>query len=226
MTLEVLHRELYTLSRAGELLNVAPTTLEWWLEGKVTADHSYAPVLRPERTGSKMVTWGEFVEAGYVREYRRTHNVPLSHLRMFIEELRQAYGVPHPLAHYKPYVGERRKLIIELQQRADLPPAFWLFAPVGGEVVLLGPAASFLSKVEFSREGDQWAVRLHPQGKKSPVVFDPQFSYGEPTVRGIRTGVLAELVEAGEPMEEVAEQYGLTLAGLKAALSYEYSAAA
>lgn len=226
MTLDVLHRELYTLARAGELLNVAPTTLEWWLEGKVTADHSYAPVLRPERTGSKMVTWGEFVEAGYVREYRRTHKVPLSHLRSFIEELRQAYGVPYPLAHYKPYVGEGRKLIIKLQERANLPVAFWLFAPVGGEAVLLPPAESFLSKVEFSREGDQWAERLHPQGKRSPVVFDPQFSYGEPTVRGIRTGVLAELVEAGEPMEEVAEQYGLTLAGLKAALSYEFSTAA
>lgn len=223
MTVEVLTREVYSLTRAGELLHVAPTTLEWWLEGKITPAHKYAPVLRSTPTGSKMVTWGEFVEAGYLREYRRTHNVPLSHLRTFIERLRQKTGVPYPLAHYRPYVGEGRKLIIELQEEAQLPPEFWMFAPVGGQVVLLPNTESFLSKVEFSKDGEQWAVRLHPDGKKSPVVFDPDYSYGEPTVQGIRTDVLAELVEAGETLGDVAEEYGLKLKVLKAALSYEFS---
>ena len=225
MTVEVLNRELYTLARAGDLLHVAPTTLEWWLEGRVTADHSYAPVLRPQPTRSKMVTWGEFVEAGYLREYRRTHSVPLSHLRTFIERLRQETAVPYPLAHYKPYVGEGRKLVMKLQDEAGLPTEFWMFAPVGGQIMLLPAAESFLSKVDFSKDEDQWAERLHLNGKRSPVVFDPDYSYGEPTVQGIRTDVLAELVEAGEAMEDVAEEYGLKLSVLKAALSYEFSPA-
>jgi uncharacterized protein (DUF433 family) len=57
-------------------------------------------------------------------------------------------------------------------------------------------------------------------------VFDPEFSFGEPTVRGIRTANVAELVEAGEAMEEIAGDYGLKLIELKAALSYEFSPAA
>ena len=41
----------------------------------------YAPVIRPEPTGDDLVTWGEFVELGYLREYRRK-GVPLQRLRL------------------------------------------------------------------------------------------------------------------------------------------------
>jgi uncharacterized protein (DUF433 family) len=226
MSIETLDREIYTTSRAGKLLRVPPATLEWWLEGRSGPDQSYPPVLRAEPTGSKMVTWGEFVEAGYLREYRRTHKVPLSHLRKFIDLLREHQGVPYPLAHYKPYVGEGQKLVIKLQEEADLPPELWLFVPVNNQIILLPGAEAFLAKVDFSKDEAQWAERLHPNGKQSPVVFDPEYSFGEPTVRGVRTEVLAELIEAGEAMDEVAEEYGLKVAQLKAALSYEFSSVA
>jgi len=45
-------------------------------------------------------------------------------------------------------------------------------------------------------------------------------------VHGIRTEVLAELVEAGDDPEFVAEMYGLSAADVKAATSYEWSDAA
>ena len=168
-----------------------------------------------------MLTWGEFVEANWLREYRRTHNVPLQHLRKFIDLLRERQGVSYPLAHSQPFVGVGRKLVLELQGEAGLPTAYLLVAPVGGQIVLLPPAESFLSKVEFSTDAEEWVERIRPNGKRSPVVLDPKYSFGEPTVRGIRTNALAELVEAGEPMEEVATQYGLKLSHLKAALSYK-----
>jgi uncharacterized protein (DUF433 family) len=58
------------------------------------------------------------------------------------------------------------------------------------------------------------------------VVIDPTRSFGSPTLRGIRTDALAELVEAGEPPELIAEEYGLTPEELKAALAYEWQPAA
>jgi uncharacterized protein (DUF433 family) len=226
MATGVLSREFYTITRAATLLRVPPRTLEWWLEGGVRGDHEYPPVLRAEPTGSKMLTWGEFVEASYLREYRREHNVPLPHLRRFIDLLRERQGVPYPLAHSKPFVGEGRQLVLALQDEVKLPTSLLLFVMISGQIVLLPPADAFLSKVEFSQDAMQWAERLHPNGKRSPVVFDPAYSFGEPTVHGIRTDVLTELVEAGEAMDDVADQYGLTLADLKAAISYEFSAAA
>lgn len=173
--------------------------------------------------GAANVTWGEFVEAGYLREYR-AKRVPLPSLRRLIDYLRDKFGVQYPLAHYKPFVGAGRKLLLEAQQVAELPAAFWLVVGAEGhEVLLTPPSESFLERVEFAPSGDKWAERLYPAGKGSPVVMDPDYSSGAPTVEGIRTEALVELVDAGEPIEDVADTFGLHLAALKAALSYEWS---
>lgn len=218
----VLERPLYALPEAARLLRVPASTLRWWLEGR----ENYPPVVRPEPTGSTDVTWGEFVEAGLLREYRR-RDVPLQRLRPVIEILRDRFGVPYPLAHFRPFVGEGRRLLFEAQQVADLPPELGLVLElVGGQIVLDGRVEAFLERVEFSADELQWAQRLHPAGRASPVVIDPERSFGSPTVRGIRTDALAELVEAGEPPELIAEEYGLAADELKAALAYEWQPAA
>lgn len=217
-----LERTLYSLSEAARILHIPPSTLRWWLEGR----DDYPPVIRPESTGSTDLTWGEFVEAGFLREYR-SREVPLQRLRPVIDILREKFGVPYPLAHFKPFVGPGRQLLFEAQKVADIPAEDGLVMElVGGQFVLDGRIESFLERVDFSKDETEWAQRIHPSGRESPVVIDPEFSFGYPTVRGIRTEVLAELVDAGEPPEVVADEYGLELPVLKAALAYEWQPAA
>lgn len=223
----VLQRELYTLNQASRLLDLSPTTLLWWLEGGERRGRPYQPVIRPVSTGSKMLTWGEFVEAGYLRQYRRIHNVPLPHVRQFIDVLRDKLEVPYPLAHFVPYIGAGRKLVLEAQQIAELPVDLWLVVPATGEEIMAtAPTEQFLSRVDFSEAATdigRVVERIFPDGKTSPVVFDPDYSFGEPTVEGIRTEALAELVLAGEPVEDVAAEYGLSIPLVKAAVSYEFA---
>lgn len=219
----ILHRELYAVAEAASLLRVPTTTLKWWLDGGIRQGRSYEPVIRETASGSTTVTWGEFVEAGYLREYRRVHNVPLHRLRAFIDGLRSTHQVPYPLAHFKPFVGEGRRLMLELQEELGLPSKLWAVVSMpGGQPMLTGPAESFLSRVEFAREGDQWAERVYPAGRRSPVVIDPQRSSGIPTIKGIRTEVLAELVHAGEAPEAVADMFKISLRLVKAAVSFEW----
>ena len=111
----ILDREMYTEAAAARLLRVAPSTLHWWLEGRPPR---YRPVIRVEPTGSRTVTWAEFVEAGLLRSYRREHDVPLRELRDFIDRLREEFQVPYPLADRRPYVGSGRRLLIDLQGRS------------------------------------------------------------------------------------------------------------
>ncbi len=68
VSVTILDREMYTEAAAARLLRVAPSTLHWWLEGRPPR---YRPVIRVEPTGSRNVTWAEFVEAGLLRSYRR-----------------------------------------------------------------------------------------------------------------------------------------------------------
>lgn len=96
--LSILNRELYDVTVAAEVLRVPPSTLRWWLEGSERGRRRYLPVLRPEPTGSSVMTWGEVVEAGYLAGYRKGLRVRLWRLRELITLLREELGVPYPLA--------------------------------------------------------------------------------------------------------------------------------
>ena len=78
------------------------------------------PSIRPEPSGDDIVTWGEFVELGYLREYRRK-GVPLQRLRPVIDELRREFETPYPLATAKPYVYGK-ELVLDVQEKTR-PPA-------------------------------------------------------------------------------------------------------
>jgi hypothetical protein len=130
VSVTILDREMYTEAAAARLLRVAPSTLHWWLEGRPPR---YRPVIRAEPTGSRNVTWAEFVEAGLLRSYRREHDVPLKELREFIDRLREEFQVPYPLADRRPYVGPSRRLLIDLQDRSHLDPEFCLVAIANGQ---------------------------------------------------------------------------------------------
>lgn len=224
---EILHRRVMGAREAARQLQIPASTLWHWLEGGVRGDTRYEPVLRPEPTGEKDVTWGEIVEARYLRAYRRDHSVSMQRLRPFIARLRQEFGVPYPLAHFKPYVDTGRRLLLAAQEEAGLPEelrAVWEVKT--GQLVLASAVEEFLARVDFADAGEREAQRIHPAGRNSPVVIDPRVASGAASVNGIRTEAIAELVEAEVPVEAVAADFGLPLSAVKAAVSYEWSSTA
>jgi uncharacterized protein (DUF433 family) len=219
----LLDRELYSEVEAARLLQLAPSTLHWWLEGGERRGRIYRPVLRLEASGRRTVTWAEFVEAGLLRQYRRVHQVPLPELRRMIDILRDRWG-PHPLVHEQPFVGPGRHLLVEAQEEAKLRPEFNLVAAVGGQLLLLPPAEAFVERVEWD---DDLPVRWRPHAdRKSPVRIDPEVRFGRPAVRGISTEVVWEHLEGDESVAEVAEAFDLTANEVRWAYAYETSARA
>lgn len=212
----VLDREMYTEGTAAGLLRVAPSTLHWWLEGRAPR---YRPVIRAEPTGSRVVTWAEFVEAGLLRSYRRDHDVPLRELRDFIDRLRDEFQVPYPLADRRPYVGPGRKLLIDLQGRSKLDPDFCLVAVANGQAVLTAPGEDFFERVEWS--GNEPATWRPHDDPGSPVRINPLMRFGKPAVGGISTEAIAGELEAGASAEEVAADFDLELEAVLWAHSYE-----
>ncbi len=222
VVMTVLERELYDVPLAAEILGVPRTTLHYWLEGGDRRGRTYAPVLRPAATGSHAVTWGEFVEARYLREYRRSLGATMQNLRAFIEHLRDELAVPYPLASARPWVGPGRHLFISAQEKAGLPPELWACVePQSGVMLLLPPAESFLERVEFDPAENGAVVRLRPSGPDSAVVIDPEVRFGSPVVGGIPTETIAEQVDAGDSVESVARDFGLDLATAIDALRFE-----
>lgn len=217
----MLNREAYAEAEAAELLRVPQTTLHRWLDGGERRGKSYPPVIRPEPTGSRILSWAEFVEAGLLRQYRRELDVKLHEIRGFIEKLREREGVPYPLAHYKPWVGEGRRLLLEMQREAELPGELWLVAPADDQLVLTEPAASFLRRIEW--ESDVAAAWRPHEDEASPVRCIPTQRFGRPSIGGISTEAIVEHLEGGESDDDVADQFDLSLEDIGWARAFELS---
>lgn len=217
---ELLHRPVYGMSQAARLLGLRTDGLRRWIDGYSSGGKDYAPVIRENRTGVDVVTWGEFIEAGYLREYR-AKQVTLQYLRPVIGLMRERFNVQYPLATLQPYTSGK-ELALEVQKVVGLDPDLNIvIMGRDGSLRLADHAASFLNKVDFNGASGV-AGRLFPLGKQRPIVLDPERSFGEPTVPyGVRTDVLAELVEAGEDPERVAEIYELPVEHVRQAVSFE-----
>lgn len=217
----VLDREMYSEAEAARLLGVAQGTLNYWLEGKETrGGRHYRPVIRPEsRGGHPSVTWAEFIEAGLLRQYRRDLKVGLPELRIFIDELREQFGVPYPLADARPFASGRA-LVWNAQNKAQLPTDLHLVAAVAdGQYLLLPASDAFLKRVDYvGNIPTMWRPHNEP---KSPVRIDPRRRFGRPSIKGVSTDVIWEHVEGGESYEEVAEAFDLTVSDARYAVSFE-----
>lgn len=214
----VLECEVFTEAAAARLLRVARSTLHYWLEGGERRGRNYKPVLRTEPRGGRAVTWAEFVEAGLLREYRRTHGVPMAELRAFIDLLRERFGSPYPLADRRPFVAGR-KLVLEAQVAVGLDPEFCLVEAVGDQLLLTPPSAAFVGRVTW--DGDVAAGWRPDPDPRSPVRILPDVRFGRPSINGISTEAIWEQDAVGLETPEIADMFGLDATDVGWALAYE-----
>lgn len=219
--LVTLERSMYSEALAARLLRVHQSTLHYWLEGGRQGGKVHPPVIREAATGSRDVTWGEFVEAGLLREYRRVEKMALREVRSFITDLRERLQVKYPLAHRRPYIGEGAQFVEEAQTATHLPPELSLVTRVGNQLVLLPASDAFVRRVEWNEDiAAGW--RPH-EDSGSPVRMRPNVRSGLPAVGGIRTEIIWEHLDAEESVDEVAAQFELTEAEVRWAFAYETS---
>jgi uncharacterized protein (DUF433 family) len=219
----LLDAPLMPAREAARQLQIPPATLSHWLEGGTRRGRFYEPVLRPEPTGDLVMTWGEFVEARYLRSYRA--QTSMQRLRPFIKVMREEFEVPYPLAHFRPFVDANRNLLFRLQEQTDLPSHLWVVMQGRHGQLLLNPSVEkdYLDLVDFA-EDEGSAERIKPLGKRKAVVLDPRISSGAATVRGVRTAVILESHQSGLSVEDVADEFDLTSREVQDALAFEWLA--
>ena len=64
----ILERTVYGIGEAAGLLGLRTDRARAWFDGHERAGTAYPPVIRAERTGDEIATWGGFVALGYLRE--------------------------------------------------------------------------------------------------------------------------------------------------------------
>lgn len=208
-----------TVPEAARQLGIPVTTLRHWLDGHSIGGTFYPPVLRVAPATTADITWGEMVEADYLRSYR-AKGVSLQRLRPFVQTCRERFGLRYPLAHLRPFT-DGIKLLLELQREAELTDQLRIVYQLhDGQLELDHRTESWLQRVDRGADHDA-AQRLHPEGPGSPVVHDPGIASGAASVRGVRTEIVREQYEVGEDTRDIAETFGLSIPEVLAALTHE-----
>jgi len=222
--IDLLARPVYGVRQVDRVLGLTPGTAQRWIDGYVRGGKPYPPVIREEPTGGDSVTWGEFVETRLLAEFREA-GVPLVHLRPAVQRLRQELQTPYPLASSRAWLAaEGRELIRRVQEDVGLDRRLALVVVRSGQGVLdwSSEASNFAESLKWEETtfGSQ-VRRIRPSVDITEVYLDPLISFGEPTVRGVRTEIIAELVRAGETPDGIAETYELPRSTVDAAVRYE-----
>jgi uncharacterized protein (DUF433 family) len=219
---DLLERPTYGLAQVDRVLGLTAGTARRWIDGYSRGGRSYPPVVRETQTGSDVVTWGEFVEARLLAEFRDS-GVTLAKMRPAVERLREELSTPYPLASNRAWLdSDGRELIRRVQEDVGLDRRLSLVVVRTGQGLLdwSDPVRGFVGSIEWDSD-TQVVRRLRPESDIPDVVLDPLMSFGEPTVRGVRTEIIAELVRAGETPEGIAETYELPRTLVDAAIRYE-----
>lgn len=211
-TRALLDRPIYQVNEAARLLGLPDKTLRRWLDGDRRFDHVIVPLIRDAPTGSWDVTWGEFVEAGFLSGYRYKQ-LPMERLRPLIRDLRERLQTKYPLAEARPLYSDGRELLWQEQSRHNLHEDLLLVVrgreSEGCQLVLSDAAKAFVERVEFEPDINGVAARWFPLGRENRrIVLDPQVAFGLPTINGVRTEAIAELADAGETVDAICDVYG------------------
>src|SRR5438105_15955560 len=93
------------------------------------------------------------VEARYLRAYRRDLHVSMQQLRPFIASLRAEFGVPYPLAHFKPFIDRNRRYHLELQHASEVPSPLRIVYELKTGQTILNPLLqeNYLDRIESHR---------------------------------------------------------------------------
>jgi uncharacterized protein (DUF433 family) len=212
---------LYGIGEAARYLAIPPSTLTTWAYGyerhragggAVTG----APIVtatRPDDRNGPAVPFVGLAEAYALAAFRHA-GVPMQRIRPAIDVLHRELGVEHALASRRLYTDGAEVLYDYAQYVGDTPEgdsARELVVVRNNQRVFTEAVEQYLRWVVFASDGYAQLIRL-PQYRVAEVVVDPDHAFGRPRFARGGAGLdsVIDLFRAGEPVDTVAAEFGLT----------------
>ena len=216
----------YTLAEAARYLRLPPATLRSWVLGRqypiAEGRGQFPPLLRPASRRPPLLSFANLIEAHVLRSLRTEHGVPVKELRTALAYAEKALGIERLLlrgelrAHAGKVFLDRYGELIELS--------------ASGQLAMRRLFDEHLQRIEW--DASKFPVRLYPfvsiaaSNGERPIVIDPRIAFGRPVVvrKGVSTSAIAERIDAGESVEDVAADYDLGRSEIEQAIVYERAA--
>ena len=214
----------YTIREAAELARVSPGTVRNWLYGASTSyGYEMQPVFGAKRKpgdGAARVSFLELSELVIAARFR-SRRIKLSRVREAHEYARGEWEMSHPFAHLDlDSLGGH--ILAKFEEESPDPSQGRLVVLTSPEQQVLLPKLVREERENFEYAEDGFAERWHPYGHDVPVVVDPHYAGGKPTIAG--SGVSVEIIHqrwtAGEKIPYIALDFQLRRADVEAVLQH------
>ncbi len=199
---------LYSQTDVGRIIVAPSSTVHNWATGYTSADGVFhAPVLTGVGAGrGDTVSFLALAEAYVLNAFRRA-GLPLQRIRPAVKALREHVGLEYALASRRLATDGANVLLA-----SDDPGDQRLVVARNGQAVFREVVQDYLRFISFGQDGFATVLRL-PQFTDTDVAVTPTINGGRPTIvsRGIAIDDVLGRVRAGEPLGEVAGDFGLRL---------------
>lgn len=201
----------YQVQEAARYAKIAPQTVVQWQKGAA------GPTLTARETRESL-SYMQLIEVAVVAALRR-EGVPLRRIRDTRGYISKTLQAEYPFAEYR-FKTDGRRLFMDHAQ---------IVGAARGRGTLLRPdqqgqlawAAVIGRLKEFDYEHRGIVIRWHVAGTDSAVMIDPRVSFGSPMVNGVPTWAIKGRWTAGEPPDEIADDFGLRKTEVVDALAFE-----
>ena len=222
---DVRSQPAYSLAEAARYLKVAPATLRSWVLGRPYPRRSgtaqSTALIQPAKNPPPTLSFWNLIEAHVLRALRTDHGVRMDHLRRAIEFAQAELKIDRLLLRPELRTHAGRLLLDRYGELIDLSAS--------GQIAMRRLLKDHLDRVEW----DQWQfpVRLYPVTAEPvtatrSIAIDARVAFGRPVLAAssIATGTIAERLDAGESIDDLARDYDLTSDQIEEAALYERAA--
>ena len=220
-------RELpaYGIPEAAHYLRIPVATLRTWVRGRhyptLQGLQRFEPVIDLADKEQYLLSFVNLIEAHVLAAIRRQHNIPFPKVRSALSYLEQHFPSKHPLADQS---FETDGLDLFVEQFGQL-----IAISNEGQLSIRNMLKAHLRRIERDISG--LAIKLYlftrrdePETSPRVVVVDPRIAFGRPVLVGTRipTEVISQRFEAGESIEQLADDYGRTPSEIEEAIRCEH----
>lgn len=202
---------LLTPLEAAEHLQIPERTMHRWL-GQSAAGHPLVHSIKPQRRGHPSVPFVALVEAYVLRSLRQL-GLSTDKIRDAAADIRQQFGTEYGLASRR-IATDGVDVFIHYLDNDEL-------ARAGDRQMPLRQVINDYLRYIVWTGDEEFPSRLtlrRYDPAVAQVVIDPRFAWGAPIVESAKVPVAAVLGmwRAGEPLDVVADEYGLSVEQVKA----------
>lgn len=202
----------YQVKEAARYAGITPQTiLNWQKDGK-----RHGAALSTREPG-KGLSYLQLVEVAFVAALRKL-GVKLDDIRSAHDYMAQKLRAEYPFAQYR-FKTDGQNILMELPQFIKGESADKLV--VVNRNGQIGWAEILETKFEEFVYEDDLAIKWKPAGKESPIEIDPKISFGAPNVEGVATWAIKGRWDAGESLEDIADDFMIEPGLVNEALIFE-----